>query len=41
VSLSCHGGGCAGGFLTVDSRKVERKKPGRKKARKLKQWVKR
>ena len=30
-----------GGFLTVDSRKVERKKPGRKKARKLQQWVKR
>jgi small subunit ribosomal protein S9 len=29
------------GFLTVDNRKVERKKPGRKKARKLKQWVKR
>jgi small subunit ribosomal protein S9 len=30
-----------GGFLTVDARRVERKKPGRKKARKLKQWVKR
>ena len=30
-----------GGYLTVDNRKVERKKPGRKKARKLKQWVKR
>lgn len=30
-----------GGMLTVDIRKVERKKPGRKKARKLKQWVKR
>jgi len=29
------------GFLTRDSRVVEPKKPGRKKARKLKQWVKR
>jgi len=28
-------------LLSVDKRKVERKKPGRKKARKLKQWVKR
>lgn len=31
----------AGGFLTRDSRVVERKKPGRKKARKAFQWVKR
>ncbi|KAJ1454355.1 ribosomal protein S9 [Pelagophyceae sp. CCMP2097] len=29
------------GYLTRDPRMVERKKPGRKKARKLKQWVKR
>eukprot|EP00940_MAST-03C_sp_MAST-3C-sp2_P001971 g1971.t1 len=29
------------GWLTRDSRIVERKKPGRKKARKSKQWVKR
>ena len=29
------------GMLTRDSRRVEPKKPGRKKARKLKQWVKR
>ena len=29
------------GMLTRDSRKVERKKPGRKKARKAFQWVKR
>jgi small subunit ribosomal protein S9 len=29
------------GFLTRDSRVVERKKPGRKKARKAFQWVKR
>jgi small subunit ribosomal protein S9 len=29
------------GLLTVDIRKVERKKFGRKKARKMKQWVKR
>lgn len=29
------------GFLTRDSRMVERKKPGRKKARKRFQWVKR
>ena len=29
------------GWLTRDSRIVERKKPGRKKARKMKQWVKR
>eukprot|EP00939_MAST-03C_sp_MAST-3C-sp1_P003148 g3148.t1 len=29
------------GWLTRDSRVVERKKPGRKKARKKKQWVKR
>lgn len=31
----------AGGLLTRDSRVVERKKPGRKKARKAFQWVKR
>ncbi len=31
----------AAGFLTRDSRKVERKKPGRAKARKSFQWVKR
>jgi small subunit ribosomal protein S9 len=31
----------AGGFLTRDPRIVERKKPGRKKARKAFQWVKR
>ena len=30
-----------GGFLTRDSRKVERKKPGLKKARKSPQWAKR
>ena len=29
------------GYLTRDIREVERKKPGRKKARKKKQWVKR
>ena len=29
------------GFLTRDPRRVERKKPGRPKARKGKQWVKR
>jgi small subunit ribosomal protein S9 len=29
------------GFLTRDSRKVERKKPGKKKARKSPQWAKR
>jgi small subunit ribosomal protein S9 len=29
------------GMLTRDPRKVERKKPGRKKARKAFQWVKR
>jgi len=29
------------GLLTVDSRRVERKKPGQKKARKKFQWVKR
>jgi len=29
------------GMLTVDSRRVERKKPGQKKARKKFQWVKR
>ena len=29
------------GFLTRDARKVERKKPGQKKARKKFQWVKR
>jgi len=29
------------GLMTRDSRKVERKKPGRKKARKQYQWVKR
>ncbi len=29
------------GFLTRDSRVVERKKPGQKKARKKFQWVKR
>lgn len=29
------------GFLTRDSRKKERKKPGRKKARKAPQWSKR
>jgi small subunit ribosomal protein S9 len=29
------------GFLTRDSRKVERKKPGLKKARKAPQWAKR
>ena len=29
------------GYLTRDSRIVERKKPGRKKARKAQQWVKR
>jgi len=31
----------AGGLLTRDSRVVERKKPGQKKARKKFQWVKR
>ncbi|MED5564615.1 MAG: 30S ribosomal protein S9, partial [Gemmatimonadota bacterium] len=31
----------AGGFLTRDSRKVERKKPGRPKARKRFQFSKR
>lgn len=31
----------AAGFLTRDSRKVERKKPGRHKARKSMQWSKR
>mmetsp|Transcript_18045 Transcript_18045/g.53646 ORF Transcript_18045/g.53646 Transcript_18045/m.53646 type:complete len:182 (+) Transcript_18045:139-684(+) len=31
----------AAGYLTRDSRMVERKKPGRKKARKAFQWVKR
>lgn len=31
----------AEGYLTRDSRVVERKKPGRKKARKAFQWVKR
>jgi len=31
----------AAGYLTRDPRMVEPKKPGRKKARKLKQWVKR
>jgi len=31
----------AAGFLTRDSRKVERKKPGLKKARKAPQWAKR
>jgi len=31
----------ANGFLTRDSRKVERKKPGLRKARKRKQWSKR
>ena len=31
----------AAGFLTRDSRVVERKKPGRAKARKSFQWVKR
>jgi len=31
----------ANGFLTRDSRKVERKKPGLKKARKSPQWAKR
>lgn len=30
-----------GGFLTRDSRKVERKKPGLKKARRAPQWAKR
>merc|ERR1712196_676007 len=29
------------GMVTVDSRRVERKKPGQKKARKKLQWVKR
>ena len=29
------------GMLTRDSRRVERKKPGQKKARKQFQWVKR
>lgn len=29
------------GMLTRDSRRVERKKPGRKKARRAFQWVKR
>ena len=31
----------AGGFLTRDARKVERKKPGLKKARRAPQWAKR
>jgi small subunit ribosomal protein S9 len=31
----------ANGLLTLDSRKVERKKPGLRKARRAKQWVKR
>jgi ribosomal protein S9/S16 len=31
----------AAGFLTRDSRKVERKKPGKKKARKSPSWSKR
>ena len=31
----------AAGFLTRDARKVERKKPGKKKARKSPQWAKR
>lgn len=31
----------AGGYLTRDSRVVERKKPGKAKARKSFQWVKR
>jgi small subunit ribosomal protein S9 len=31
----------ANGFLTRDSRKVERKKPGLKKARRSPQWSKR
>lgn len=30
-----------GGFLTRDARKVERKKPGKKKARRSPQWAKR
>jgi hypothetical protein len=32
---------CADGLLVRDSRVVERKKPGQKKARKKFQWVKR
>ncbi|KAK2974193.1 hypothetical protein RJ640_021484 [Escallonia rubra] len=41
INCTVKGGGVSAGFLTRDSRVVERKKPGKAKARKSFQWVKR
>ncbi|KAL9259496.1 Small ribosomal subunit protein uS9m-like protein [Drosera capensis] len=41
VNCTVKGGGTTAGFLTRDPRVVERKKPGKEKARKSFQWVKR
>ena len=41
IYLKCEANVVAAGCLTRDPRKVERKKPGKLKARKMPAWVKR